>query len=283
MARALDARHDRLVEIRRRSKVDPALVARGQGGLARRIQRPDYVEYLRKVSSGRPGDDIAASSIGAKRKSSTALRSARWAEIADPSFNFKRAFARFREGYTPAAFRQRRRLRPRQPHGEMIARCVVECGTSSFYSAIRDATDEPVLKEIAGLIAADEFRHYRLFYDLMHAQANSRRRFGRASRSPRRACRSRGRRLSYAYYCANVPAGEAARSSTTARASSTPIRPVRCACIAAAYRARGRDDRPCHRPAPGIPRGEALGPRILGNPAPALWAAGDAKQLPKAA
>ena len=54
--------------------------------------------------------------------------------------------------------------------GEMIARCVVESGTSSYYSAIRDATDEPVLKEIAGRIAADEYRHYKLFYDTLHKQ-----------------------------------------------------------------------------------------------------------------
>ena len=51
--------------------------------------------------------------------------------------------------------------------GEMIARCVVESGTSSYYSAIRDATDEPVLKEIAGRIAADEYRHYKLFYETL--------------------------------------------------------------------------------------------------------------------
>ena len=55
--------------------------------------------------------------------------------------------------------------------GEMISRCVVESGTSSYYTAIRDATDEPVLKEIAGRIAADEYRHYKLFYETMNAQA----------------------------------------------------------------------------------------------------------------
>ena len=54
----------------------------------------------------------------------------------------------------------------------MIARCVVESGTSSYYSAIRDATEEPVLQEIAGRIAADEYRHYKLFYDTLHAQPN---------------------------------------------------------------------------------------------------------------
>ncbi len=53
----------------------------------------------------------------------------------------------------------------------MISRCVVESGTSSYYSAMRDATEEPLLREIAGRIAADEYRHYKLFYDTLHAQA----------------------------------------------------------------------------------------------------------------
>ena len=48
--------------------------------------------------------------------------------------------------------------------GELIARCIVETGTSSYYTALDDATDEPVLKQICRKIAADEFRHYKLFY-----------------------------------------------------------------------------------------------------------------------
>ena len=46
----------------------------------------------------------------------------------------------------------------------MVARCVVEIGTSSYYTALREAADEPVLQEICRHIAADELRHYRLFY-----------------------------------------------------------------------------------------------------------------------
>src|SRR3546814_13918509 len=66
-------------------------------------------------------------------------------------------------------------------NGELVARCVVECGTSSFYSAIRDATDEPVLKAVAARIAADEFRHFKLFYD--HLQRyQARRPMGRLRR-----------------------------------------------------------------------------------------------------
>jgi hypothetical protein len=50
---------------------------------------------------------------------------------------------------------------------ELCARCVVETGTSSLYSALRDAVDEPVLKQICANIAGDEFRHYKLFFTHM--------------------------------------------------------------------------------------------------------------------
>src|SRR5262249_22488866 len=94
-----------------------------------------------------------------------------WAEMADPDWNFQQAFARFQAGYKPSHFESHQDVSIRgSRRGEMIARCVVESGTSSYYSAIRDATDEPVLKEIAGRIAADEYRHYKLFYETLHQQ-----------------------------------------------------------------------------------------------------------------
>jgi hypothetical protein len=49
-------------------------------------------------------------------------------------------------------------------HGqEMVARCVVEMGTSSLYRAIGDYAKEPVLVDLVGRIRADEVRHYKHF------------------------------------------------------------------------------------------------------------------------
>lgn len=89
----------------------------------------------------------------------------RWAELADPTFSYAEAFQRFREAYRidVNATQSVRGSRT----GEMVARCIVETGTSSFYSALRDATTEPVLKEICHRIAGDEFRHYKVFYTTM--------------------------------------------------------------------------------------------------------------------
>src|SRR3546814_11736141 len=47
---------------------------------------------------------------------------------------------------------------------DLVARCIVEVGTSSYYASIGATTKEPVLREICRHIAADELRHYKLFY-----------------------------------------------------------------------------------------------------------------------
>jgi len=46
---------------------------------------------------------------------------------------------------------------------EMVARCVVETGTSTFYTMLHNTSDEPVLKHLAGLIRQDEVSHYNHF------------------------------------------------------------------------------------------------------------------------
>jgi hypothetical protein len=56
---------------------------------------------------------------------------------------------------------------------EMVARCVVETGTSSFYAALRQGSSEPVLANLAGLISQDEVRHYshfRRFFQMYQKQ-----------------------------------------------------------------------------------------------------------------
>jgi hypothetical protein len=173
----------------------------------------DYVAYLGKVF----GDDAQFMADldrwGAEEIQHGAALAA-WAQHADPDFNFDAAVARFRAGYrlpldVSASVRGSR-------VGEMIARCVVESGTSSYYSAIRDATEEPVLKQIAGLIAADEFRHYRLFYECsLRCAPLERQRFGkRLMVALGRVQETEDDELAYAYYCANVPEGAEAYDRT---------------------------------------------------------------------
>ncbi|MGE0259025.1 MAG: ferritin-like domain-containing protein [Alphaproteobacteria bacterium] len=128
---------------------------------------------------------------------------ARWAALADPAFDFDAAFARFRDGYRVDFDSDRSRRGSRA--GEMVARCVVEIGTSSYYTAMRDAAEEPVLREICRHIAADELRHYRLFYKNLdrYLALDGIGRFGRLRVALGRVAESDDDELAYAYYAAN--------------------------------------------------------------------------------
>ena len=127
----------------------------------------------------------------------------RWAELADPEFDFDTAFRRFQAGYRFDFDCEVSRRGSRS--GEMIARCMVEVGTSSYYSALRDAAREPVLKEICRNIAADEIRHYKLFYKNL-ARCLEREQIGfwrRLRVAAGRIVESEDDELAYAYYAAN--------------------------------------------------------------------------------
>ncbi len=128
---------------------------------------------------------------------------ARWAALADPGFDFDVAFARFQAGYRVDFDSANSRRGSRS--GEMIARCIVEIGTSSYYTALKEAAAEPVLAEICRHIAADELRHYRLFYKTLDRYL-ARERLGQLARlriALARVAESEDDELAYAYYAAN--------------------------------------------------------------------------------
>lgn len=187
-------------------KVEPTLLCAIKAAALVEYNAPDYVTYLKRVFAGNPQTMTAIEQWG-REESQHGRALGRWAEMADPSFKLEEAFARFRKGYTPAHFSDGEETSVRgSRRGEMVARCVVESGTSSYYTAIRDATEEPVLKEIAGRIAADEYRHYKLFYDILNAQTEPDIGFWTRLRiAIGRVRESDDDELAYAYYCANVP------------------------------------------------------------------------------
>jgi len=186
------------------ARVDPDILAVVRAASLVERNAADYATYLGNVF----GDDaefrILADEWAAEEIQHGDVLG-RWAEMADASFNYADAFKRFVEGYripidVEASVRGSRT-------GELIARCIVETGTSSFYSALRDATEEPVLKAICHCIAGDEFRHYKLFYTHMR-RYQERERLG----TLRRAWVAAGRfietgddELPFAYHCANTP------------------------------------------------------------------------------
>ncbi len=189
------------------SKVDTETLKAVKAAAMVEFNSADYVGYLNKVFHDDPDmlEGIAQWGIE-EAQHGEAL--GRWAEMADPSFDFKVAFQRFKDGYTinEGADQSVRGSRA----GEMIARSVVESGTSSFYSGMRDNTDEPVLKQIAAFIAADEFRHWKLFHmAYLKYQPQEKLSFPRRlGIALTRVQEAEDDELAFAYYCGNVPAEE---------------------------------------------------------------------------
>jgi hypothetical protein len=194
------------------SKIDPVMLAAVKAASLVEYNAPDYVQYLSRVYRDAPEHIVRDIERWGGEEVQHGLALGRWAELADPTFDFQAAFARFRSLYRAPHFDRAEASVRGSRRGEMIARCVVESGTSSLYSAIRDATDEPVLKEIAGRIAGDEFRHYRLFYDIFRADEEpDLPRWKKLWIALSRVGESSDDELPCAFYCANVPECDGAR------------------------------------------------------------------------
>ena len=134
---------------------------------------------------------------------------AQWAELADPGFDFAACFKRFTDGYKIATHAKASIRGSRS--GELVARCIVETGTSSYYTALMEAADEPVLKQICRNIAADEHRHYKLFYEHLrrYLKAEKIGRLRRLAVAIGRLRESQDDELAYAYFTATEPPGAA--------------------------------------------------------------------------
>ncbi len=164
----------------------------------------DYARYLKQVFRNDP-EFTALIDNWAEEEVQHGAALAQWAEMADPSFNFGQSFKRFTEGYklpqdVTQSVRQSRM-------GELLARCVVEAGTSMYYTALREMSSEPVLQFICAKIAADEYRHYKLFYTHMqrYLEIEKVSAFKRLRIAAGRIAESKDDELAYAYFAANTP------------------------------------------------------------------------------
>jgi hypothetical protein len=190
-----------------RSKLDPAIVAIVKAAAMVERNGTDYGTYLNRVFHDDPAFQAAADTWSVEEvQHGDAL--GRWAMLADPGWNYEDAFARYKAGYHLPLLDAESSVRGSRT-GELIARCIVESGTSSYYSALADAAEEPVLRDICRLIAADEFRHFKLFYDHMKRYLR-RERIGLARRlwiALGRVGESEDDELAYAFHCGNDAPG----------------------------------------------------------------------------
>jgi hypothetical protein len=183
-------------------KVGPDLLAVVKAASLVERNAGDYVTYLCQVFDDDPAFREAAHSWGLEEiQHGEAL--GRWSERVDPRFDFARSFQEFLNGYRLPLDSEDSVRGSRT--GELIARCVVESGTSSFYSALRDATEEPVLRSICHRIAGDEFRHYKMFYTHLQRYLDKEKPWlvERVMVAIGRYRETEDDELAFAYHCAN--------------------------------------------------------------------------------
>lgn len=188
------------------SLVDPDIIPLVKAAAMVERNGDDYALYLNGVFADDP-DFRAASEHWATEEVQHGDALGRWASLADPSFDYMAAFARYRAGYkidvkADASIRGSR-------SGELVARCIVETGTSSYYTALADATREPVLQQVCRLIAADEYRHFKLFYDHLkrYLEREKLSHWQRLKVAAGRATESEDDELAFAFHCSNEGEG----------------------------------------------------------------------------
>ena len=185
-----------------RSRVTPEILSLVKAASMVESNAADYRDYLCNVFT----DDarIRQAITGwANEEQRHGAALARWATLVDPDFDYDASFRAFLDGYripVDAADSVRG-----SRCGELIARCMVETGTSSFYSALANATDEPVLRDICQRIADDEFAHYEMFYRHLRRYLDAERLgfYARLRVALGRIAESDDDELAFAYYAAN--------------------------------------------------------------------------------
>ena len=187
-----------------RQKLDPELLRLVKAASLVEQNGADYARYLCGVFADDAAFQDAVRRWG-EEEIQHGIALGRYAHLADPTFDHAAACVRFTAGFrvdldATASVRGSRA-------SELVARCIVETGTSSYYTALAEATDEPVLKAICQRIAADELRHYKLF--LTHLRRYLEREglgiWGRLRVAFSRIRESEDDELAFAYHAANDP------------------------------------------------------------------------------
>lgn len=181
------------------SKVNPDLLAFAKGASLVEANGHMYIGYLQQFF---PDDSEIRKDIEAwgmeESQHGKALRA--WAEKADPTFDFDQAMSLYKKAFKfPEA-----PIRGSQAN-ELVSRCAIEVGTSSFYTAMRDASEEPVFKELCRRIAGDEIRHYNLFFSYLEKHYKHKTtRWARLKMLLQRSMEVTDEELCFAYAAANL-------------------------------------------------------------------------------
>lgn len=189
-----------------RARVHPQLLALARGACLVEFNADTYADYLCRVFGNDAGlqSQIRAWGVEEKRHG---LALKKWVELADPSFDFHHSLSVFRAAYQQLPEDGGDSVRGSEAR-ELVARCMVETGTTSYYSALKDAAEEPVFKEICRLIALDEVRHFNFFRKALDNEYGPKEKLGFTSRFRvvvGRMLETSDEELSFAYRAGNFP------------------------------------------------------------------------------
>lgn len=185
------------------AKVDPDVLKVVKAASMVEYNARDYMAYLCSVFHDDPVFQQAAQYWAIEEVQHGKALGA-WAQAVDPDFNHEAAFRKYRDKI---------KINVTAPHsirgsraGELVARCMVETGTSSYYTALGEVTQEPVLKQLCKNIAADEHRHYKMFYDHLrrYLDQESVSKWDRLRVALGRIMETEDDELAFAYYAANA-------------------------------------------------------------------------------
>lgn len=188
------------------SRVQPQLLALARAACLVEYNADTYTDYLCRVFSDDPELQSKFSAWGDEEKRH-GLAIARWVELADSGFDFRHSLSVFRDAYEQLPKEGTLSVRGSRAR-ELVARCIVECGTSSFYSALRDAAEEPVFRQICDLIAQDEIRHFNLFRKALESKYGPQEGLGLLARARvvlGRMLETSDEELSFAFRAGNFP------------------------------------------------------------------------------
>jgi hypothetical protein len=187
-----------------KTKLEPETLRLVKAAALTEYNAGSYTRYLRNVFSDDP-DFCAQVGEWQLEEQQHGRVLASYAALADPAFDFAEIFHRFSEGYA-IPVEARASVRGSRV-GELLSRCIVETATSTYYTALADGTEEPLLQAICRRIAADEIHHFRMFLDRLRAYQPVEK-----IRLPERLKVVIGRiretdddELAFAYHCANEP------------------------------------------------------------------------------
>ena len=129
-------------------KVNPEILRIIKAGSVIEYNGSDYGLYLKSIFVG---DDLFQKEIEGWSKDEIKHGKvlAEWVQMADPSYNFEDCFKAYVKGF-PIDIYAKESIRGSRA-AELLTRCMVEIGTSSFYTAVKDATVARFTYHLAGL------------------------------------------------------------------------------------------------------------------------------------